>query len=149
MVQDLLLVNACSRVQPFLGGKEQPPNSSDVLRLGAVSDGKALNTPDGINLFILIELHWFTPTKHLPDSLHFSKESPIRISDTSLTTTHKLGPGNPPPQRTHTWHLHPPFLPKHGDSKAISREVTVARSLKSQGPVQNQKLVLLALTHAL
>lgn len=49
----------------------------------------------------------------------------------------------------HTWHLHSPLLPRQENSKAMGREATIKRSRTRQGPIQNPKLVLLALTRAL
>lgn len=43
----------------------------------------------------------------------------------------------------------PPFFPDRKNSKATAREATIKRSQARQGPIQNPKLFLLALTPAL
>lgn len=75
-----------------------------------------------------------------------SPESPIRIWDTMVVTSHKSGCGMATPTPDSGIPL---LLPRQQNSKAMGREMTIKRSQARQGPIQDPEWVVLALTWVL
>lgn len=141
----LLLVDACSWVQLLLGKKEQHP-------------WLLLHAKDWC-------LNWWESLCHSrwAKSIHFNwtmliysnqapawlpallQSVPLGSQTRALRPLINQGLATPHTHLTLVF----PVLPKQENSKAIDVEVSVTRSHTSQRPIENQKLVLLALTRTL